>query len=297
MAHNLLDLPDADSFRDEALRLLNNFPKVAPWFKWWLHDSHASMLFVARRKMDTDLWNSLPESTNAEEAMHWKLYWGVGRDHSFFSRLEALMGFAAHYECLLLGVAGACVPIVPSLPCCTQTKTLSVGAPVRYGKAEPWKLTAARIGRMKPSRAPYSSPATTVQTTQRRRKKNDRRPPDTCSALTSKRKKKESFFNSINNHLELMKSTEISARQAGTAAIQPLGLTSDPGSESDIDSESERSKEPRYPAKSTLLPTVSLDIQDVEPTRNQPTPHLPGGPRIDLPPALDEHAKTQSKYY
>ena len=64
------------------------------------------MLLVARRKMDADLWNSLPESTNAEEAMHWKLYRGVGRDHSFFSGLEALAGFAAHYERLLLGVSG-----------------------------------------------------------------------------------------------------------------------------------------------------------------------------------------------
>jgi len=54
------------------------------------------------------------------------------------------------------------------------------GAKVRYGQSEPWKKTAIKIGRTKPSRA--SRPE---------KKKNDGRPPDTSKELLGKKKKKK----------------------------------------------------------------------------------------------------------
>ncbi|KAF8059495.1 hypothetical protein FPV67DRAFT_1362049, partial [Lyophyllum atratum] len=48
--------------------------------------------------MDPDVWNSIPETTNAEEAMHWKLYRACGRDHSFMEGLASLYSVADYYE-------------------------------------------------------------------------------------------------------------------------------------------------------------------------------------------------------
>jgi hypothetical protein len=49
------------------------------------------------------------------------------------------------------------------------TELVLEGSKIRYGQAEPWKVTAAHIGRTKPSRAP--------QPDEKKRKKNDGRPP------------------------------------------------------------------------------------------------------------------------
>ena len=49
---------------------------------------------------------------------------------------------------------------------------------IRYGAAEPWKATAAAIGRTKPTRAPNPEA--------KKRKKNDGRPPDTIKELLLK---------------------------------------------------------------------------------------------------------------
>lgn len=54
---------------------------------------------------------------------------------------------------------------------------LTVGAPIRYGEAEPWKKIAAKIGRTHPVRAPGARES--------RRKKNDGRAPDTNKELTA----------------------------------------------------------------------------------------------------------------
>ena len=56
------------------------------------------MLFESKRKMDTDIWESIPESTNAEEAMHWKLYAAAGRNHAFFEGLVSLHAVAVYFE-------------------------------------------------------------------------------------------------------------------------------------------------------------------------------------------------------
>lgn len=95
---SLLSATDSDHFLSLAELLLRDFPKIKSWLDWWLRDSIASMLFESERKMDTLIWDSIPATTNAEEAMHWKLYAAAGRNHKLMEGLQSLFGIANYYE-------------------------------------------------------------------------------------------------------------------------------------------------------------------------------------------------------
>lgn len=94
----LLDAPDSKSFIKHAERLVRDFPKTKPWMKWWMRPSVASMLFESARKMDIDIWESIPDDNNAEEAMHWRLYRACGRNHELIEGLYALYKVAIYFE-------------------------------------------------------------------------------------------------------------------------------------------------------------------------------------------------------
>ncbi|KAJ2991697.1 hypothetical protein NUW54_g8123 [Trametes sanguinea] len=175
MAHSLLEVKALSEFQKHSAKLLSRFPNIAPWLEWWLRDSHAAMLFAPYRRMDVDLWASLPDTTNAEEAMHWKIYAGIGQDQTFLGGLVSLFAFAEHYERLLSGAA--------------------VGIPIRYGQPEPWKATAKRIGRTKPSRDPQ------MRKQGGHRYHNDGRPPDTQSSLRKGRKSQLKLTQKLNKRL------------------------------------------------------------------------------------------------
>jgi hypothetical protein len=57
-----------------------------------MRPAHASMLFESEREMDLKIWESLPPTNNAEEAMHWKLFSACRRDHAFLLSVN-LSGF------------------------------------------------------------------------------------------------------------------------------------------------------------------------------------------------------------
>ena len=48
--------------------------------------------------MDIAIWDSIPDTTNTEEAMHWKLYAAAGKNHSFFEGLCSLQAVSQHFE-------------------------------------------------------------------------------------------------------------------------------------------------------------------------------------------------------
>ena len=48
--------------------------------------------------MDIVIWDSIPDTTNAEEAMHWKLYAAAGKNYTFFEGLRSLQAVSQHYE-------------------------------------------------------------------------------------------------------------------------------------------------------------------------------------------------------
>ncbi|KAJ6473065.1 hypothetical protein C8R45DRAFT_1163444 [Mycena sanguinolenta] len=151
----LLDAADSEQFQARAAAVIRDFPKTESWLRWWMRESHAVMLFASERKMDPDIWDSIPDSTNPEEALHWKLYCAVGRLHALMEGLRSLYAVAEYYQRLYTGTVA--------------------GVPIRYGQAKPWKVISQQIGRTKPSRAPETSSS--------QRKKNDGRPPDTSAEL------------------------------------------------------------------------------------------------------------------
>lgn len=101
----LLKCSNSEEFQHRASLIIRDFPKLKSWMEWWMRPAHASMLFESERKMDVQIWDSLPKTTNAEEAMHWKLYSACGRDHSFMEGMNALFAVATHYQRLLDGVS------------------------------------------------------------------------------------------------------------------------------------------------------------------------------------------------
>ncbi|KAF9533317.1 hypothetical protein CPB83DRAFT_903260 [Crepidotus variabilis] len=166
-ACSLVTAKSLDEFYRIARLIIRDFPLTATWLAWWMRESHACMIFEAKREMDLKIWESIPQTTNAEEAMHWKLYAACGRHHAFFEGFRALWAFCLYYQ--------------------RQYQAEIKGDPTRYGKPEPWKEKKEIYGRTKPSRAP--DPAT------KKRKQNDGRPPDTIKELVksvpSKKAQKE----------------------------------------------------------------------------------------------------------
>lgn len=147
---------------------------------------------------------------------------------------------------------------------------------MRYGVAEPWKRTAARIGRTKPSRVPHSSPHNTAKT---RTKKNDGRPPDTRSALTSKHKRKQNILDRIANHLsESTKSTETRPQRTATTNLHP------PISPGPSTSESDHSSPPELPHTTKAHPSDDDEPSDI---------HLWSDSR--LVQGLDSHVEPKSE--
>lgn len=80
------------AFKARAL-IIRDFPKLKAWMEWWMRPSHATMLFSSQRLMEGHVVESIPATTNAEEAMHWRFYSAAGRDHSFMHGMMSLFQF------------------------------------------------------------------------------------------------------------------------------------------------------------------------------------------------------------
>ena len=93
----LVTAPTHVEFLEYARLIIRDFPETATWLAWWLRPAHASMLFESQKVMDPKIWNAIPDTTNAEEAMHWKLYSAAGRNHDFFNGLNGLYAVAVYY--------------------------------------------------------------------------------------------------------------------------------------------------------------------------------------------------------
>jgi hypothetical protein len=110
----------------------------------------ATMLFSSQRLMEEHIVESIPNTTNAEEAMHWRFYSAAGRDHSFMHGMMSLYKIAVDFECQFEAVNSTYLPV--SILPGTNFKLLLEGIPIPYRRPEAWKVTAAEIGRTKPTR-------------------------------------------------------------------------------------------------------------------------------------------------
>ena len=94
----LLQGDDVKQFLSCTKVILCDFPKTEAWLWWWMRSSHASLLFVSQRRMEPELWESIPDTTNVEEVMHWKLYVAAGCNHDFLEGMYALYSVASYYQ-------------------------------------------------------------------------------------------------------------------------------------------------------------------------------------------------------
>jgi hypothetical protein len=57
--------------------MLHTFPRAAKWINWWFKEDIAPMIFPAASKMPQELFGLLPDTDNAQEAMH-RVYYQFG---------------------------------------------------------------------------------------------------------------------------------------------------------------------------------------------------------------------------
>lgn len=106
LCKTLRTVPDMDTFESTARSMVARWPRTSSWLAWWLRPSHAPMIFQSQIVMDAFIWASIPDTTNAEEAMHWRLYCGAGRDHELIQGLYALYSMARYFERLFSHAEG-----------------------------------------------------------------------------------------------------------------------------------------------------------------------------------------------
>lgn len=94
----LQDATDVQSFKIHEANLVHDFPKTAQWIKWWTRRPHAQMIFLAFREMNESDWESIPDTTNAEEAMHFTLYKAVGKDNDLLTGLKGIFAFCLSFQ-------------------------------------------------------------------------------------------------------------------------------------------------------------------------------------------------------
>jgi hypothetical protein len=71
--------------------IISQWPSLKDWIDWWNQEGNKQMIFRAYRKMDEKLWEALPDTTNAEESMHYKIYQAIGKGHGIIEGLQSLV--------------------------------------------------------------------------------------------------------------------------------------------------------------------------------------------------------------
>ncbi|EKM79081.1 hypothetical protein AGABI1DRAFT_128246 [Agaricus bisporus var. burnettii JB137-S8] len=114
---------------------------------------------ASQRAMEDDVWHSLPDTTNAQEAAHWATYRAAGTNHSLLAGLEALHAVVAAFKTLDGGAKR--------------------GQKSHYGHDRREKRMAREHGRSHPQRDPLANPGRSYI--------NDGRAPDTMAKLVGKK--------------------------------------------------------------------------------------------------------------
>ena len=86
--------------------IMKTWPRTHEWMEWWTRERNAQMIFESLKSMDDTLWKSLPETTNAEEAMHWRIYQAVGKNHKLVDGLYALATIVEYFSRLTKAAKG-----------------------------------------------------------------------------------------------------------------------------------------------------------------------------------------------
>jgi hypothetical protein len=96
--YNLKKIQAIDEFVDEIKEMMTKWPEIEPWMSWWTQDGVKAMIFHVYRVMGEERWNSMPDTSNAAESMHWKFYQGVGKDHEMIEGLVGLVKMLDYFD-------------------------------------------------------------------------------------------------------------------------------------------------------------------------------------------------------
>lgn len=91
--NSLLTVKSLEEFNSRCDRILKLYPKCKDYLAWWRRPAHARKLFESSRTMDRTLWEGMPKTNNAEEAMHSRIYASIGKDQSLLEGLRRLVAF------------------------------------------------------------------------------------------------------------------------------------------------------------------------------------------------------------
>jgi len=82
---HLVNIEEYVEFMQEIEAICTRWPLCQPWLDWWLHNSAAKTLFKARRTMSQEASDRIPDSTNAQEAMHRYFYMASNKNHNIIT--------------------------------------------------------------------------------------------------------------------------------------------------------------------------------------------------------------------
>jgi hypothetical protein len=84
-AMHLVEIKDYTELRQDADALHSRWPHCRSWLEWWIGNSAAKTLFKAQRTMLKEASDKIPDSTNAQEAMHKYFYMALGNKHNIIT--------------------------------------------------------------------------------------------------------------------------------------------------------------------------------------------------------------------
>ncbi|KAJ7572400.1 hypothetical protein C8J56DRAFT_1068918 [Mycena floridula] len=159
-SHQLLDCDTPAMLLKDVKQLTDSFPHTERFFNWWMRKEVAMMLFPTMTTMHPDLWNVMPDSTNAGEAMHQRFYLSCkcGGNHDILTGFEHIYKFLDH--------------------CRRQSIATRTGQDIRYGPGQRWKRKTKITGLSKRQGAiEFSKLKAKSRLKPAKRYQNDGRPP------------------------------------------------------------------------------------------------------------------------
>jgi hypothetical protein len=85
-------------FRQDVQTLKRKFPLAGPWIDWWQASTVAKKLFKAKSEMHPIIRLIIPDTTNAGESQHNKIYIAAGKYLPVFQGLVNLVFYFGYYE-------------------------------------------------------------------------------------------------------------------------------------------------------------------------------------------------------
>jgi hypothetical protein len=98
MGLGLLNATDHEDLIRRAAAITDEFPDTTSFFEWWLMPERAGKLFPPEMRMQERLAQLIPDSTNAVESQHRKIYIALGKNHPLILGLRYLARYLIFHD-------------------------------------------------------------------------------------------------------------------------------------------------------------------------------------------------------